>query len=223
MNKILKKVLSVSLLSVVISQVLFNYSANAEVTESNIIIEGNAKGLVTIPETEDFLQKEKMLPGDEVKGTIKLQNNYDYEYEVFLRAEDSEKKSDISLINMLDLKLSIDGKSIYNGILNGNGQMDKDISLGIIKPGESKTIDASVVLNPEKTGNEYKNKYASIEWIFTAVREEEKEEPPIELPQEPEKTGDNNSIIWLVGALGLSATAIILLSISRKRRGKNEI
>ncbi|MCI5727717.1 MAG: hypothetical protein MR274_09470 [Clostridium sp.] len=223
MNKILKKVLSVSLLYVVISQVLFNYSANAEVTESNIIIEGNAEGLVTIPETEDFLQKDKMLPGDEVKGTIKLQNNYDYEYEVFLRAEDSEKKSDISLINMLDLKLSIDGKSIYNGILNGNGQMDKDISLGIIKPGESKTIDASVVLNPEKTGNEYKNKYASIEWIFTAVREEEKEGPPIELPQEPEKTGDNNSIIWLVGALGLSTTAIIVLSISRKRRGKNEI
>lgn len=205
----LKKVVAISLLSLT-SIICFEPSVAKAVTyTNNITIEGNASGLVTIPDEEWFLKKDNMLPGDSAKGTIKLDNKYDYSYEVFLRAEDTEKKSDSELVNQLLLNINLDGSKIYSGSLHGEDKMVKEISLGVIKPGESKVLDASVILDGNATGNVFKNKYASIEWIFTAVRVEE--------PKVPTKTGDSNKELLIFSSLLIISAGTVVITL--KKRG----
>jgi hypothetical protein len=196
------------LLSICLSLVLCiqTYTAKADTYQNNISIEGNANGLVTIPDQEWFLRKANMVPGDSAIGTIKLENKYDYAYEVFIRAEDSEKKSDSDFVDQLKLNIAFEGNNIYSGALNGEDKMAKDISLGVINPGESKIIDASVILDGASTGNAFKNKYASIDWIFTAQRVEAKETPA--------KTGDANNLI-AIGCILVLSSGVLLLAIKK--------
>ena len=205
----LKKVIAISLLSLTSIICLEPTVAKAVTYTNNISIEGNASGLVTIPDEEWFLKKDNMLPGDSAKGTIKLDNKYDYSYEVFLRAEDTEKKSDSELVNQLLLNINLDGSKIYSGSLHGEDKMVKEISLGVIKPGESKVLDASVILDGNATGNVFKNKYASIEWIFTAVR--------IEEPKVPTKTGDSNRKLLIFSSLLIISAGTVVITF--KKRG----
>ena len=175
------KLFVVSLLSF---SLLFTNVAMAS-EENNITIEGNAEGLVTIPDEEEFLVKENMLPGDEANGTIVLDNHYDYPYTIYLRAEDYENNTDISFVNKLNLKLNLEGKEFYNGNLHGDDGLSKDVEIATIKPGEKRTIDAKVTLDGESTGNEYKNCYASCKWIFTAVRTVDPGPDPGDTPDNP--------------------------------------
>lgn len=174
--------------SVLSFSLLFTNVAMAS-EENNITIEGNARGLVTIPDKEKFLVKENMLPGDEANGTIVLDNHYDYPYTIYLRAEDYEHNTDISFVNKLNLKLDLDGNEFYNGNLHGDDGLSQNVELGTIEPGETKTIKANVTLDGESTGNEYKNCYASCKWIFTAVRTEEPSGDP-DVPDEPDVPDD---------------------------------
>ena len=205
----LKKVIAISLLSLTSIICLEPTVAKAVTYTNNISIEGNASGLVTIPDEEWFLKKDNMLPGDSAKGTIKLDNKYDYSYEVFLRAEDTEKKSDSELVDQLLLNINLDGSKIYSGSLHGEDKMVKEISLGVIKPGENKILDASVILDGNATGNVFKNKYASIEWIFTAVRVEE--------PKVPTKTGDNSRELLIFSSVLLISAGTVVITF--KKRG----
>ena len=209
-SKSFNRIIVISLLS--LSSLLFlkPIVTEASTYTNNISIEGNADSLVTIPDEEWFLKKENMLPGDSAIGTIKLDNKYDYAYEVFLRAEDTEKKSYSELVDQLLLKINLEGSNIYSGALNGEDKMTKDISLGVIKPGESKTLDASVVLDGDATGNVFKNKYASIEWIFTAVRVEE--------PEAPTKTGDSNKELLIFTSVLLMSAGVVIITL-KKRSG----
>ena len=148
-----------------------NYIAYAD-ESTNIVLEGNADGIVTVPNKSNFLQKENMMPGDTVKGEILLKNNYDYPYDIYIRAEDREKKSDVSFLDKLKLKISLNDKELYNGSLDGGEEMSEYIFLGTINPGKSVVLKAVVTLDGKTVGNEYKNNYASVDWIFTATRTE---------------------------------------------------
>ncbi len=210
--------------------VLPKYNAFAE-EDNNIIIEGNEGGLITIPDKDEFLVKENMLPGDTVKGEILLQNKYDYPYEIYIRAEDREKKSDVNFLNKLILNINSGEKSIYSGNLTGGEKMSQDIYLGTINPGESITLNASVILDGKSTGNEFKNKYASIDWIFTASRTETLGDKEIDEPNKPNtdsgvlgaieemvKTGDSVlKIIVSFAVLMTSALVIVKLGVKRRR------
>ena len=234
-KSMVKKFIAISLLSLSSFLYLEPTVIKADTTTNNISIEGNATGLVTIPDQEWFLKKEKMLPGDSAVGTIKLENKYDFAYEIFLRAEDTENKSDYQLVNQLFLNISLDGSDIYSGALSGEDKMSKDISLGTIKPGECKIIDASVILDGKATGNVLKNKYASIEWIFTAVRVETNKVTIKDYVEEPQnkvsvldyvdeffegpKTGDTNKGLLIFGSGFLLSATIAVITL--KRRGCN--
>lgn len=210
-GKYYKKVIVISLLSLSSLFFLKPIFSEASIYTNNISIEGNANGLVTIPDDEWFLKKENMLPGDSAIGTIKLDNKYEYAYEVFLRAEDTEKKSDFELVDQLLLNINLEGSNIYSGALNGEDKMVKEISLGVINPGESKILDASVVLDGNATGNVFKNKYASIEWIFTAVRVVE--------PKAPTKTGDKSKELLIFSSVLLLSAGVVIITL--KKRGGN--
>ena len=169
--------------------------ANAETFRNDIVIEGNASGLVTIPDTDDFLVKDNFLPGDTAEGTIKLTNNYDYPY---------AKK--------LHLKIDEDSKDVYEGELQGEDKMAKEISLGVINPGETRVLNAKVTLDGITTTNEYKNKYASIQWIFTAERAVEEK-----APAQVKKTSDFNKFIALGVFVAGIASSFVAISLVKRR------
>lgn len=213
----------------VFSSMALTYKTYAEET-TTIKIEGNEEGIITIPNTDDFLKKDNMLPGDTVKGEIQLQNNYQYPYRIYIRAEENQKMSSVSFLEKLMLDIKIGEKEIYSGNLSGEDSMSKDIYIGTINPGQSVVLNAMVTLDGKSVGNEYKNQYASVDWIFTANREEvlggDEEDPKDEGTLGDSEfdngvlgkieTGDSNKIILL--SLAIISCSLVVIVVSQKRR-----
>lgn len=194
---------------------------------SNVQLIGDSQGLISIPEDEPFLIKMGMVPGDSVERTMVIQNDYDYAYDLFLRAERVTQKEEFDLLTKLELSVYDGEKLIYEGPASGEDGMIKDISLGTYEPGDKTELYAVVELDGDSTGNEYKNKYAKVNWIFTAVRAEEPEEDPVK-PQTPEKPNKPNTsgpttgyvmsgigLLAAVGCIGVGVTTYM-------KRGKDE-
>lgn len=147
-----------------------SWGSVAKAISPNVELEGNSKGIVFLSGDEPFLMKYNMLPGDTVERKMDLVNNYSYGYKIYLRAKRLTKKENIDLLSKINLTVYYDNKEIYSGPVSGDDGMLKNIPLGSINPGEKKELFAKAVLDGKTTGNEYKNKYGDVEWIFTAVR-----------------------------------------------------
>lgn len=139
----------------------------------NVQLIGEAEGLVHIPNDDIFLFSENMLPGDSIIRTLEIKNNYSENYELFMRAERVSPREEFDLLEVLTLKIIYKNKVIYDGPLEGRDGLSKNISLGTFKPGDEEFLLAEVNLDGPSIGNEYKNKFAQVDWIFTATRDTE--------------------------------------------------
>ena len=211
-KKFKKAVLKIFMTIIVVSQMSLIYTFAADVElPSNVQLVGNADGIVLIPGEGNFLESHSMLPGDSISRQLVLKNDYSSEYEIYVRAERVDNNEEYDLLNMLQLTIDYDGEKIYEGPASGektNDSMTENISLGILKRGEEKILNARVLLPGELVGNEYKNKTAQVNWIFTAVRKE-KVEPPITNPELPQTGEDFGSF----AVQGILAVGIILIGI----------
>ena len=81
------------------------------------------------------------------------------------------KKESYDLLEKIELKVIYDGNCIYDGFVSGQNGLENNIYLGEVKPGESKKLEAFAEFPGKEAGNEYKNKKAQVDWIFTAVKE----------------------------------------------------
>ena len=216
-----KILLSVSLLLIMNIQV-----GAVTLPPPNVQLLGDADGLVNLGEDNMFLYFDNMTPGDSVVGTIEIKNEYEYPYELFFRANRVSETEKYDLLNKLDLKITYKDKVIYAGPTSGENKLTDDISLGIFQPNQKELLTAEVSLDGPSTGNEYKNKTAEVNWIFTALRSNEVDiNPEINSDIKPDnkpsstkpiKTGDNSMIVFVI--LGLVSILVILLS-SRKKKG----
>lgn len=202
-------------------------SASMTTLPSNVQLVGDSEGLISIPEDEPFLIKMGMLPGDSVERTMTIQNDYEYAYDLYLRAERVSEKEEFDLLTKLELSVYDGEELIYKGPASGEDGMIKDISLGTYEPGDKTELYAVVELDGPSTGNEYKNKYAEVNWIFTAVRAEVPEEEPVkpESPSTPSKpntsgptTGYAMSGFALLAAVGCLGVGVKTYT----KRGKDE-
>ncbi|SDP68109.1 hypothetical protein [Clostridium gasigenes] len=150
-----------------------------------------------------------MLPGDNITRQMVIENDYDYPYEIFLKAERVTPKEEYDLLEKLHLKINYNDKSIYNGIIIDENVLVDNISLGVINPGENKILIGEVELEGSTIGNEYKNKYGEIKWIFTAVRKETSIKTPY--------TGDEGILPYVIVAI-LSLGGIITITIVGRRK-----
>ena len=172
-----------------------------EKAPSNVKLEGNATGLVHIPGDDLFLFFENMLPGDSVKRVMVIKNEYEHPFELFLRAERVSEKEEFDLLNKINLTITYKDKGLYKGYASGEYDITENISLGVFQPGQEEILEAVAELDGPTTGNEYKNKYAEVKWIFTAVRSEEDDESTenpeqgdSEAPQGPDENQDGENI-----------------------------
>ncbi|MGU8488178.1 LPXTG cell wall anchor domain-containing protein, partial [Clostridium perfringens] len=108
---------------------------------------GNADGIVYIPGNEPFLEAKNMVPGDNLKRTLILSNKFNDTYEIFLRAERVTPKEEYDLLEKLNLKIDYNNNLLYSGNATGEPDLEGNISLGKINPGESKELVAEVSLD----------------------------------------------------------------------------
>ena len=219
-KKLAKTILKIFIVVIALSQISLVYAFAEDIElPSNVELVGNAEGIVMIPGDENFLESLNMLPGDSVSRQLLLKNEYSYEYDIYVRAERMSAVDDYDLLNKLQLVAEYDGDIIYQGPATGENNevpMTENISLGILKPGEEKVLNAEAVLPGEEVGNEYKNRQAAVKWIFTAVR---KEVPPVK-PELPE-TGQ--PIAMYLVEIGLGALMILAgLKLRKQNKLKSE-
>lgn len=243
MKNFIRKILVVtSLLSIIT-----NIKVDADtLSPPNVELLGNANELVYIPDDDLFLQHPNMLPGDYIIRTLEIKNKHKYPYELFLRAERVSPKEEYDLLDKLDLKISYKDEVIYDEAVNGEDKLTKGISLGVFNPGQEENLIAEVKLDGASTGNEYKNKSAQIDWIFTAVRSEDEshdndketadksdktnntnktDESPNNLESDEDdmwsespKTGEDGIFIYVI--LGITSILLLLMSIKNKNSKK---
>ncbi|MGG7177879.1 LPXTG cell wall anchor domain-containing protein [Clostridium paraputrificum] len=207
----MRKVKKIVVLTVSLLLILTNRGAAIGLPPPDVKLIGNANGLVSIPENEHFLEGNGMVPGDVVRRTMIIENKYEEPYELFLRTERLTEKEKYDLLEKLNLTITYNGKTIYFGPVSGEDKLEKDISLGIFNPGESKVLIGNVELDGKSTGNEYKNKYGKVEWIFTAVRAEGNKSTT--------KTGDNGTALYLAIALISLGIGVFIMK-NKKRIGE---
>lgn len=207
-----KKILVTILLSLIITSV--QVLAAQQDSPPNVQLVGDANGIVFIPGDEPFLNKSNMLPGDSVSRVMDIENKYSVPYELFIKAERITPVEKYDLLNKLQLKITYNNKVIYQGATSGEDGLENNISLGTYKPGDKGVLKAEVVLDGPSTGNDYMNKNAEVEWIFTATNNETKGEVGT-----TSKTGDENSILPYIFLLGLSV-ALGLKVVINKVKGK---
>ncbi|MGL5087271.1 MAG: LPXTG cell wall anchor domain-containing protein [Clostridium sp.] len=196
-----KKIASITALLLLIFS---NKGVATVLPPSDVKLIGDANGLISIPEEEAFLQGNNMLPGDVVQRNMIIENKYNYSYEIFLKAERVTAKEEYDLLQKLNLSVVYNDKTIYEGPVSGEDKLINNISLGIVKPGEVKKLSCRVELDGSTTGNEYKNKYGRVDFIFTASRTEDNSN------KDKPYTGDEGIgeyiIIALIGAVALAIT-----------------
>ena len=241
MKRCLRKILVVTSLLSIITTIKVDADTLAP---PNVQLLGNANELVYIPDDDLFLQHPKMMPGDYIRRTLEIKNKHKYPYELFLRAERVSPKEEYDLLDKLDLKISYKDEVIYDEAVNGEDKLTKGISLGVFNPGQEENLIAEVKLDGTSTGNEYKNKSAQIDWIFTAVRSEEESnndketidksdkvdktdktdqyandlESDDDMWSESPKTGEDGIFIYVI----LGITSILLLLMSRKNKNSKK-
>lgn len=234
MKSCLRKILVVTSLLSIITTIKVDADTLAP---PNVQLLGNANELVYIPDDDLFLQHPNMIPGDYIRRTLEIKNKHKYPYELFLRAERVSPKEEYDILDKLDLKISYKDEVIYDEAVNGEDKLTKGISLGVFNPGQEENLIAEVKLDGASTGNEYKNKSAQIDWIFTAVRSEEEsknndketvdksDQYPSDLESDEDdmwsespKTGEDGIFIYVI----LGITSILLLLISRKNKSSKK-
>lgn len=164
-----------------------------ELAPPNVELQGNAEGIVFIPGNEQFLKFHGMLPGDRIKRRLILTNEYTDSYEIFIRAERVSEREEYDLLEKLNMRIKYEDDTLHEGDATGAKSIKEDVSLGVIKPGESRELFAEVELDGASTGNEYKNKYGEVKWIFTAVRIPSENENIGGQPSEDNTQNNNNS------------------------------
>ncbi|WP_195947739.1 LPXTG cell wall anchor domain-containing protein [Paraclostridium bifermentans] len=243
MKNFIRKILVVTSLLSIITTIKVDADTLAP---PNVELLGNANELVYIPDDDLFLQHPNMIPGDYIRRTLEIKNKHKYPYELFLRAERVSPKEEYDLLDKLDLKISYKNEVIYEEAVNGEDKLTKGISLGVFNPGQEENLIAEVKLDGASTGNEYKNKSAQIDWIFTAVRSEDEshdndketadksdktnntnktDESPNNLESDEDdmwskspKTGEDGIFIYVM----LGITSILLLLMSRKNKNSKK-
>lgn len=188
-----------------------------KITNANVTLVGDAKGIVFLDNEEYFLVAENIMPGEQVQGNIKLENKYDYPYELYIRSERITPIDKHDLLEKLTLTINMENDIIYEGNITGSNGLEKNKLICEIMPNEVLNLNAVVTLDGKSTGNEYKGKVASIRWIFTAIRKENINDPQVPgespNPNESLNTGshDKNNYLPQTGRSGVIIELLIVI------------
>lgn len=105
-------------------------------------------------------------PGDTWYGAVKVENRTETDMAICVQSIESTLEQDTVLFDLLDLRISVAGKSAYRGKYGEGGRPVTDYYL--LSPGEVMYFDIKVSLS-ETVGNEVQGRQMDSTWTFKAV------------------------------------------------------
>ena len=105
-------------------------------------------------------------PGDEWYGSVKVENRTETDMAICVQSIESTLEQDTVLFDLLNLRISVAGKSAYRGKYGAGGSPVTDYYL--LSPGEVMYFDIKVFL-AETIGNEVQGRQMDSTWTFKAV------------------------------------------------------
>ncbi|RDY27416.1 hypothetical protein CHL78_009380 [Romboutsia weinsteinii] len=210
-------IVAVSLLSIITTQ-----GDALEKSPPNVVLEGNAKGIIYLPGDEAFLLGENIAPGDKITRTLEIKNKYDKSYQLYLRAERVTPEEKYDLMKVINLKITYKDDVLYEGPVSGEDGMVESIDLGTYKPDTEQNLVATVEFDPSisKSNPSYWNKYAQVDWIFTAQAKED--DSTVDKPSNDTgssggsnspQTGDSGMLTYAI----LGGASVVVLCKLRKK------
>ena len=105
-------------------------------------------------------------PGDSWYGAVRVTNETEADMAVSVKSITSNLKQDTLLFDMLDLRITVAGKTAYRGAYAAEGASVTDYYL--LAPGDVMFFDIRVTL-PDTAGNVYQGRQMDSTWTFDAV------------------------------------------------------
>lgn len=213
----MKKLFSLLSAVVIASLLVFTVSADSNVTYS-----GNSGDFIFTPgsdysPTDLFENFKDILPGDSIIQPITVKNNADKKIKVkiYIRSLGAHEESDEFLSQLtLRVQKSSDNDMAYmfDAAANETAQLTDWVELGTLYSGGE--VNLEVVLDvPTSLSNEYSDQIGYLDWEFKV------EELPLG-PNDPKppQTGDNTQLWLWVSLMAVSASLIVFILISRKKK-----
>lgn len=153
--------------------------------ERNVIYDGDAKKIVSLPDDDLFFNYKELVPGDVQEQRIWINNKDFNNVKMYLHAETEEaenfdtpeeKALSDELLNRLSLHLDLttaagNVRTIYEGPASGlpetsdQGTLKNDIFLGEYIKNDQGIIDATLTV-PGDLENKYQESLGRVHWVF---------------------------------------------------------
>lgn len=147
-----------------------------DINLSDITVSADADGLKVVMESGDptshFVNHSGLMPGDTIRRTLKVTNTLRDPCFVNMRTENI-RSSPEDFVNIIRLKLTLDGSVIYDGVMGGgldaNGRtLNSQIELGEIPAHTTRRLEAEFHFPGKELDNAYQKASAATRWIFGA-------------------------------------------------------
>lgn len=179
-----------------------------------------------------FMDINDMLPGENYKNMLQIENGSKKTYKLYLQAialEQDEEKD--KLLELISMKVMVGSKVLYEGTAGGteydNGNLQNVIYVGTYEPSASSELEVQLGLSKD-VGIEYNNMLTKTDWKFmvTEVQENQKQENnehdnnvyenKIQIIQSP-KTGDtSNLVLYLILMVGAFSGVLVVRHIKSR-------
>lgn len=200
---------------------LLGCATTAYAADGNVLYTEDAGEFVFFPGSDKSLSDlfpnfKGVMPGDSLEQKITVKNDASKEVKVkiYIRSlgahEDSKK-----FLSQLKLRVSKSEENqmayMFDAAADQTAQLSDWVLLGTLYSGG--VVNLNVILDvPVAMGNEFQNQIGYLDWEFKV------EEFPVEdIDPKPPQTGDNSEILPVVIVMAVSAAALVVLIVLRKR------
>ena len=163
-----------------------------------------------------FMKHTDMVPGSRYTDELTIENGMNKPYKLYLKANKRTNNADADkLLDNIIMKIYLDGKVIFEGKANGQGNVNlsDSIYLGEFAPNKSVKMKVETYLsvdyeNPREDDTSY------VDWTFYAQVDEETPKPVVPI------TGSNVSTYIIIGAITLLAIAFVMVKLYKETKKK---
>lgn len=163
--------------------------------------------------TDLFMNFKGVLPGDVLEQKIVVRNTSQWDVRIWLQQDPETKVTTDAedFLKQLDLKVTQNGKTLFDAKASESAQLTKPVLLGFFDRYPQGETTLSVTLTvPSDLGNEYMGQVGEVPWTFIV-----EEIPDAASPH----TGDwYQSGAWLALAGGLLLAIVFVLVLMRRRK-----
>lgn len=187
-----------------------------------------------------------LVPGESVSQIIKFTNQWNENAEISIWADSADQVSTSQSREVVEKMLreyativitDEDGEMIYTGPVWGNLDLESNIlnsmqyprTLGTFSPGETKTFNVTLSLDPSMD-NEYKNMLGRVKWCFSAkgvlddgtssdaTSSDNSSNTGDYVTTTPVKTGYENRTVFFAGMMVVSAAVLCVFVLLKRRK-----